>query len=268
MEKTKACDRNVTGFRCLYTKYFYTYFFLNLHFVAFVMESYDKKITLKSWAEEDRPREKLLFQGRRHLSDAELIAILIGSGNRTETAVELSRRILASLDNDLEKLGKLSVAELSKFKGIGEAKAISIIAALEIGRRRRESIPTKITRITCSRDIFELMRKHFADLNHEEFWIVLLNRSNQVLSRHLISKGGQAGTIADPKIIFQTALENHSASIILSHNHPSGNLKPSQADLQLTRKLKDAAALLDIAVLDHLIFTDIAYLSFADEGLM
>lgn len=232
------------------------------------MESYDKKITIKSWAEEDRPREKLLAQGRRTLSDAELIAILIGSGSRTETAVELSRRILASLDNDLEKLGKLSVSELSKFKGIGEAKAISIISALELGRRRRESSVSRPDQISSSRDVYELLRRQFSDLNHEEFWIVLLNRSNKVLSRHLISKGGQAGTIADPKIIFQTALENHSASIILSHNHPSGNLKPSQADLQLTRKLKDAGDLLDISVLDHLIFTDSGYLSFADEGLM
>ncbi|MGV3706210.1 MAG: RadC family protein [Arcticibacter sp.] len=232
------------------------------------MESYDRKITIKSWAEEDRPREKLLSQGRRILSDAELIAILIGSGSRSETAVELSRRILASLDNDLEKLGKLSVSELSRFKGIGEAKAISIISALELGRRRRESSTSFTDQITSSRDVYELLRRQFADLNHEEFWIVLLNRSNKVLSCHLISKGGQAGTIADPKIIFQTALENHSASIILSHNHPSGNLKPSQADLQLTRKLKDAGELLDISVLDHLIFTDASYLSFADEGLM
>lgn len=232
------------------------------------MESYDRKITIKSWAEEDRPREKLLSQGRRSLSDAELIAILIGSGSRSETAVELSRRILASLDNDLEKLGKLSVSELSKFKGIGEAKAISIISALELGRRRRESTTVRTDQISSSRDVYELLRRQFSDLNHEEFWIVLLNRSNKVLSRHLISKGGQAGTIADPKIIFQTALENHSASIILSHNHPSGNLKPSQADLQLTRKLKDSGDLLDISVLDHLIFTDSGYLSFADEGLM
>ncbi|PRY51423.1 DNA replication and repair protein RadC [Arcticibacter pallidicorallinus] len=232
------------------------------------MESYDKKITIKSWAEEDRPREKLLAQGRRTLSDAELIAILIGSGSRTETAVELSRRILASLGNDLEKLGKMSVSELSKFKGIGEAKAISIISALELGRRRRESSVSRPDQISSSRDVYELLRRQFSDLNHEEFWIVLLNRSNKVLSRHLISKGGQAGTIADPKIIFQTALESHSASIILSHNHPSGNLKPSQADLQLTRKLKDAGDLLDISVLDHLIFTDSGYLSFADEGLM
>ncbi len=232
------------------------------------METYNQKITIKSWAEEDRPREKLLSQGRRNLSDAELIAILIGSGNRDETAVELSRRILHSLDNDLDKLGRLSVNELSKFKGIGEAKAISIIAALELGRRRRESESQKVERITGSRDVFTLMSRYFADLNHEEFWIVLLSRSNSVLSRHLISKGGQSGTIADPKIIFQTALENHAASIILSHNHPSGNLKPSQADISLTRKLCEAGGLLDMPVLDHLIFANQSFFSFADEGMM
>jgi DNA repair protein RadC len=232
------------------------------------METYKDKITIKSWAEEDRPREKLLSLGRRSLTDAELIAILIGSGNRQETAVELSKRILHSLDSDLDKLGRLSVNELSKFKGIGEAKAISIISALELGRRRRETETPKVSQIGCSKDIFNLMSRFFADLNHEEFWIVLLNRANNVLSQHLISKGGQAGTVADPKIIFQAALENHAASIILSHNHPSGNLKPSQADINLTRKLRDAGQLLDISVLDHVIFTNTSYFSFADEGML
>ncbi len=232
------------------------------------METYNQKITIKAWAEEDRPREKLLAHGRRSLSEAELIAILIGSGNRDETAVELSKRILHSLDNDLEKLGRLSVGELSKFKGIGEAKAITIIAALELGRRRQGTETRKVTRIGASRDVFHLMKRNFADLHHEEFWIVLLSRSNNVLSNHLISKGGQSGTVADPKIIFQTALENHAASIILSHNHPSGNLKPSQADLALTRKLSEAGSFLDIPVLDHVIFGENAYLSLADEGLM
>ncbi|WP_207427875.1 DNA repair protein RadC [Pedobacter sp. SYSU D00535] len=233
------------------------------------METYNhQKITIKSWAEEDRPREKLLSQGRRSLSDAELIAILIGSGNREETAVELSRRILYSFDNDLDKLGRLSVNELSKFKGIGEAKAITIMAALELGRRRRESEKPQLSKITGSRDIYQLLNRYFSDLNHEEFWILLLNRANGVLSRHLISKGGQSGTIADPKIIFKSALENNAASIILAHNHPSGNLKPSQADISLTRKLREAGSFLDIAVLDHLIFTNSSYFSFADEGLL
>ncbi|WP_374165430.1 DNA repair protein RadC [Arcticibacter sp. MXS-1] len=232
------------------------------------MKPYKPKITIKSWAEEDRPREKLLSQGRRNLTDAELIAILIGSGSREETAVELSRRILHSLENDLEKLGRLSVNELSKFKGIGEAKAISIIAALELGRRRRESDAQKQVKITGSRDVYNLLSRYYADLNHEEFWVVLLSRSNNVISRQLISKGGQSGTIADPKIIFQTALENHAAGLILSHNHPSGNLKPSQADLALTRKLTEAGGFLDMPVLDHIIFSNSSFFSFADEGLM
>lgn len=232
------------------------------------METYSHKITIKAWAEEDRPREKLLLQGRRSLSDAELVAILIGSGTREESAVELSRRILHSLDNSLEKLSRMSVKELSAFKGIGEAKAISIIAALELGRRRRDEESADVPAITSSRDAFTVLKRYYMDLNHEEFRILLLNRANKVLSQHLISKGGQAGTVADPKIIFQTALENHAASIILSHNHPSGNLKPSQADMSLTHKLRDAGGLLDIAVLDHLIFSNEKYLSFADEGLM
>ncbi len=232
------------------------------------MENYEAKISIKSWAEEDRPREKLLAQGRRVLSDAELIAILIGSGSTSESAVDLSKRILHHFSGDLNLLGKGSVNDLSKFKGIGEAKAITIIAALELGRRRKESEQKEADKISSSKDVFHLMQRYFADLNHEEFWIILLNRANKVLSRHLISKGGQAGTIADPKIIFQIALENHAASVVLAHNHPSGNLKPSQADLDLTKKLRNAGTMLDIAVPDHLIFTDTRYFSFADEGLM
>ncbi|RYE33365.1 MAG: JAB domain-containing protein [Sphingobacteriaceae bacterium] len=232
------------------------------------MENYESKINIKSWAEEDRPREKMLLQGRRVLSDAELVAILIGSGSLNESAVDLSKRILHHFSGDLNVLGKASVHDLSKFKGIGEAKAISIIAALELGRRRKETDHKQAEKIGCSKDIFHLMHRYFADLNHEEFWIILMNRANIVLSQHLISKGGQAGTIADPKIIFQTALEHHAASVILAHNHPSGNLKPSQADIDLTKKLRNAGQMLDIAVPDHLIFTDKQYYSFADEGLM
>ncbi|HEY1024360.1 MAG TPA: DNA repair protein RadC [Sphingobacteriaceae bacterium] len=232
------------------------------------MQEYEEKVTIKSWAEEDRPREKLLLQGRRTLTDAELIAILIGSGSRDETAVELSRRILMSHQNDLDKLGKLSVQDLSKFKGIGEAKAIAIIAALELGRRRKEAeIPDKI-QVGNSIDVYKALLPIFADLPHEEFWILLLNRANRIISKHLISKGGQAGTVADPKIIFNTAIQHQAASIILAHNHPSGNLKPSAADISLTNKLVSAGQLLDINVLDHLIITDKGYYSFADEGMM
>lgn len=232
------------------------------------MGIYETKISIKSWAEEDRPREKLLAHGRRVLSDAELIAILIGSGSLNESAVDLSKRILHHFSGDLNNLGKASVNDLSKFKGIGEAKSISIIAALELGRRRKETEHKQAEKISCSKDIFHLMHRYFADLNHEEFWIILMNRANKVLSQHLISKGGQAGTIADPKIIFQTALENHAASIILAHNHPSGNLKPSQADIDLTKKLRSASSFLDISIPDHLIFTNSSYYSFADEGMM
>ncbi len=228
----------------------------------------EEKITIKSWAEEDRPREKLSTKGRRILSDAELVAILIGSGNRTESAVELSKRILFSCQNDLNLLSKLSIQELSKFKGIGEAKAISIIAALELGRRRKESKSELLVQVSSSQDVFNAVYESFSDLIHEEFWIVILNRANKITSKHLISKGGQAGTVADPKIIFNTALENHAASLILAHNHPSGNLKPSQADIDLTRKLKSAGQFLDIPVLDHLIFADSGFFSFADEGMI
>lgn len=232
------------------------------------MQCYDQKITIKSWAEEDRPREKLATKGKRFLSDAELVAILIGSGNKNESAVELSKRILLACDNSLDLLGKLSIQELSRFKGIGEAKAISIIAALELGQRRKNAPTIKKAQISSSRDAYQVISSQFTDLNHEEFWMLLLNRANKVVSKHLISKGGQTGTIADPKIIFQTALENHAASLIFAHNHPSGSLKPSQSDIDLTCKLVSAGQLLDIAILDHLIITDHHFYSFADEGLM
>lgn len=230
--------------------------------------SYENKITIKSWAEEDRPREKLGLQGRRSLSDAELIAILIGSGSRLESAVELSKRILHFCSNDLNGLAKLSIPELCNFKGIGEAKAISIVAALELGRRRKEIETIDSPKITSSKDIFNLLSPYFIDLLHEEFWIILLNRANKVVHKILISKGGQAGTIADPKIIFKAALINNAAFMILAHNHPSGNLKPSQADIELTKKIKSAGIMLDLLVLDHVIFADQAYFSFADEGLL
>jgi DNA repair protein RadC len=165
-------------------------------------------------------------------------------------------------------LAKLSISDLSRFRGIGEAKAISIIAALELGRRRKDIVSREMVQIHTSIDVYELIVPQFRDLNHEEFWILLLNRANKVTSKHLVSKGGQAGTIADPKIIFNIALENHAASIILAHNHPSGNLKPSHSDLELTKKLRSAGQFLDLPVLDHLIITDQGFLSFADEGIL
>jgi DNA repair protein RadC len=239
------------------------------HPVFFVsMESYEQKVNIKSWAEADRPREKLMLHGRRHLTDAELLAILIGSGNKNETAVDLSKRILSFYQNDLDALGKSSIAELSKFKGIGEAKGITIVAALELGRRRKETVATPIQKIGSAIDAYQLLWPDLADLNHEEFWILLLNRANHVKSKHLISKGGQSGTIADPKIIFKTALENNAAYIILAHNHPSGNLKPSNEDIRLTKKLVEGGRMMDLLIVDHLIITDKGYYSFADESLI
>jgi len=232
------------------------------------LEEYGNSISIKSWAEEDRPREKLSGQGRRALTDAELIAILIGSGSRNETAVELSKRILIHYDNDLNKLGKASIAELCKFKGIGEAKAISIIAALEIGRRRGETETKAPDEIRSSRDGYNVMRRHLMDLNHEEFWIMLIGRSNKVLAKELVSKGGLSGTVADPRIIFHIAIQHQASNIIMVHNHPSGSLKPSREDLMLTKKIVDAGNLLDIKVLDHLIISDAGYFSFGDEGLL
>ena len=232
------------------------------------MEAYETKISIKSWAEEDRPREKLNSQGRRALSDAELIAILIGSGSRNESAVELSKRILHHYDNDLQKLGKVSVAELSKFKGIGEAKAISIIAALELGRRRGDTEIKAPEIVNGSRSVYNVLRRHLVDLNHEEFWILLLSRNCKIIAKELISKGGLSGTVADPKVIFGIALQHQASSIILAHNHPSGNLKPSQQDIDLTKKIHAAGRILDIGVLDHLIITDGGFFSFADEELL
>jgi len=225
-------------------------------------------LTIKSWAEEDRPREKLLEKGKHVLTDAELIAILISSGNDKETAVELSKRVLGEVQNNLAELGKVSVKDLMKFRGIGEAKAISIVAALELGRRRKDSAITKRDKITTSKDAFEVFQPLMGDLHHEEFWVLFLNRANMIIGKQQISFGGMAGTVADPKIIFKAALDNKASSIILCHNHPSGNLKPSEADMRLTKNLAEAGKVLEISVLDHLIVTQNSFYSFADEGMM
>jgi DNA repair protein RadC len=232
------------------------------------MADYETKIGIKSWAEADRPREKLGSQGRRSLTDAELIAILIGSGSRNETAVELSKRILHHYDNDLNKLGKASIEELSNFKGIGEAKAISIIAALEIGRRRNDAESKPAEFITSSKDAYNIMRRHLVDLNHEEFWIMLMGRSQKVLGSELVSRGGMSETVVDPKIIFGIALKYQASGIILVHNHPSGNLKPSHQDIVITKRLMEAGNIMGIIITDHLIITDKSYCSFRDEDLL
>ncbi|MBP9150829.1 MAG: DNA repair protein RadC [Flavobacteriales bacterium] len=231
------------------------------------MEEYKVINGIRSWAEDDRPREKLLLKGKAALSDAELIAILIGSGSTSETAVELSKRILQSLNNQHSELGKLSVKDVTKFKGIGEAKAISIIAAMELGRRRKESEPENRQKLTDSRSAFDIFYPHLGDLNHEEFWVLYLNRANEVIGKECVSKGGISGTIVDPKVVFKAAVQFPASAIVLAHNHPSGQLKPSQADHQLTKKLKEAGNALDIPVLDHLIIGDGNYYSFADEGV-
>lgn len=220
-----------------------------------------------SWAEEDRPREKLLLKGKAALSDAELIAILIGSGTRELSAVDLSKLILQSVNNNLNELAKLSINDLMKFKGIGDAKAISIAAALELGRRRKESDVIKKAKVSSSADAYEAIRPYLMDLQHEQFWVLLLNRANEVIRPQQISIGGVSGTVADPKMIFKAAIEHLASAIILVHNHPSGNLTPSQADKDLTKKVKEAGRTLDIPVLDHLIFSDNGYFSFADEGI-
>lgn len=225
-------------------------------------------LNIKSWAEEDRPREKLLLKSKAALSDAELIGILIGSGTASMSAVDVAKQILNHTNNDLNYLAKLSVKDLMKFKGIGEAKAISIVSAMELGRRRKDTATVQKPKITCSEDVYHAMKPELLDLGHEEFWVLLLNRSNMVIKKQLVSSGGVTGTVADPKIIFKYALEELACGIILIHNHPSGNLKPSQADINLTKKMKEAGRLLEIPVLDHLIFTDNSYFSFADENLL
>jgi len=232
------------------------------------MSDYNQYFSIKNWNEDDRPREKLLLKGKAALSDAELVAILIGSGNRDESAVGLSQRILASVENNLNELGRVSVSQLIKFKGIGQAKAIAIISALELGRRRRSEQALERKKVTSSESVFELMQPLIGDLPHEEFWAVYLNNANKVLQTQQLSKGGITGTIVDVRLTLKIALQLGAVGLILAHNHPSGTLKPSHADKQLTKKLKAASDSLDIKVLDHLIITEKAYFSFADEQLL
>ena len=223
---------------------------------------------ITNWSEDDRPREKLMQKGKAALSDAELIAILIGSGSRNESAVELSKRILSSVDNNLNALGKLSIQQLIGFKGIGEAKAIAIIAAMDLGRRRRGEEALELKKITSSKMIFEIMQPVIGELPHEEFWIIYVNNSNRVLSKSQLSKGGITATLVDVRLIFKNVLEIGATGIVLCHNHPSGALRASDADIKLTKKIKIAAESLDISVLDHLIVGEHGYFSFADEGIL
>jgi DNA repair protein RadC len=224
--------------------------------------------SIKDWSQDDQPRGKLRDKGKSVLSDAELVAILISSGSREESAVKLCKRILASVDNNLSELGKLSIKQLMEFKGIGEAKAISVIAALELGRRRRAGEALEKNKISSSSSVYELLQPIIGELPHEEFWILYLNNSNKVIQKNQLSKGGITGTLVDVRLALKLALEVGATGIILAHNHPSGTLKPSEADKQLTLKLSTAAKSLDIKVLDHLIITEKAYFSFADENLL
>ena len=234
------------------------------------MESYHQKTAIKFWAEEDRPREKLIAHGKQSLSNSELLAILIGSGTPKESALELSRRILGSVGNDLVRLSKLGLAELKQFKGIGEAKGVNILAGLELAKRRKESnTENEFTEaLSTSFQAYTLLSEKLLDLPHEEFWIILLNRRNIPIKIACISKGGLAATIVDVRMILKIALENLASGIILAHNHPSGSPQPSDADKSLTKNIKESARLMDINILDHLIFGEKNYYSFCDEGLM
>lgn len=224
--------------------------------------------SIKNWSQDDQPREKLRDKGKLTLSDAELVAILIGSGNRNESAVDLCKRILASVDNNLNALGKVSLKHLMEFNGIGEAKAITITAALELGRRRKFEDAVKQEKITSSRDVCDIMQPVLGELSHEEFWVIYLNNSNKVLQKQQLSKGGITGTLVDVRLVLKQALEVGATALILCHNHPSGTLKASEADKKITQKLKTAGLSLDIKVLDHIIVTEKAYFSFADETIL
>ncbi len=229
---------------------------------------YIEQSSIKSWAEEDRPREKLLSTGKTYLSNAELLAIILGAGSKNESAVGLSKKILQHYKNDLIELSKANVDELSMFKGIGPAKAVSIVATLELARRKNAISSKKKPQIASSHDAFLLVKHYYEDQHSEKFYILLLNQNNRLIHIALISQGGIASTVVDPKIIFKQALDKRAVSMVLSHNHPSGNLKPSQSDINITKKIIAAGQMLDIKVLDHLIIADQSYFSFADEGLL
>lgn len=224
--------------------------------------------SIRGWAQDDRPREKLMSKGRESLSDAELLGIIIGSGTRHESAVDLGKTILGSAFNNLAEVSRLSVADLIKFRGIGQARAINIVAALELGRRRQSCESLRRKTISCSRDAFELMQSLLSDVPYEEFWVITLNRGNRVKRTIRISQGSVAGTVADPKKIFKLALEDNASAIILCHNHPSGAVKPSENDIRITRKCREAGQFMELPVLDHIIIGEDKFFSFADEGLL
>ncbi len=230
--------------------------------------NYSNTSSIKAWAEEDRPRERLVLKGKTSLSNAELLAILIGSGSRNESAVELSKRILAQVNNNLQELSRLGISELSKFKGIGEVKAISIIAAIELGKRYRSTNAVKKKKIESSQDAFDAIYAYLTDSSYEEFYVILLNRANEIISTHKVSEGGTSGTVVDPKRVFKLGLEKQASSIILCHNHPSGNLLPSHQDKSITKNFVESGDLLQMKILDHLIIGNGNYYSFTDSGIL
>jgi DNA repair protein RadC len=232
------------------------------------MKKEKESMAITSWALGDRPREKLILKGEAALSDAELVAILIGSGSRNESALNLSKRILASIENNLNALGKLKVSDLTKYKGIGEAKAVAVITALELGRRRRLEKALEISKIKASKDVYEFMQPLIGELQYEEFWVIYLNNSNKIIQKWRLSMGGMTGTAVDIRLVYKRAIENYATAIILCHNHPSGKVQPSNADKQLTSKFKKAGEILDVKLLDHLIIAENAYFSFADESIL
>lgn len=223
-------------------------------------------LKIKDWAKEDRPREKLVAKGPSALSDAELLAILISTGTKEKSAVDLGRELLKQADNNLDTLGKLELSDIRKVAGIGEAKAVTIAAALELGRRRKMATPPMRAQVRSSRDAADIFQPLLADLKHEEFWLLFLSRSNKEISRMKLSQGGISGTVIDVRIIMKKAVECLASGLILCHNHPSGNSSPSEADIQLTRKIRDAGKLMDVNLLDHIIICGNDYYSFADNG--
>lgn len=227
-----------------------------------------KPLGIKSWAEDDRPREKMLLKGKAALSDAELLAILLGQGTKNFTAVDLAKEVLRLAENDLYQLSRLTIVDLKKIKGIGTAKAVTIMAALELGRRRRDSAKVERPKITGSQSVYDHFKPYLSDLKHEEFWILCISRNLEIQKTIQVSSGGSTGTVVDPKIIFKHAIENLANGLILCHNHPSGSLKASHQDIHLTKKIVEAGKLMDVVVADHLIFTDTGYFSFADNGLI
>ncbi|MBU2652317.1 MAG: DNA repair protein RadC [Bacteroidetes bacterium] len=232
------------------------------------MKKYEPILSIKQWAEEDRPREKLLLKGRKHLSNAELLAIILGSGTRKETAVDISKKLLNAHQGNLFEISKLSLRELTEFSGIGKARAVSIMAALELANRKNSWEPIQRKAIHCSKDVFDILSGELSECLYEEFWILLLNRANKILNKVRLSEGGLSGTVADPRKIFKIAIEHQASSVILCHNHPSGNVKPSESDINLTKKIVTTGNIMDITILDHVIIGEREYYSFADENML